>query len=254
MGADAAGDAAQTQADSANQATALQRQMYEQQVGREAPFLQGGTNAFAKLQKLLGIGGGGEASSPLLRMLGYGAPGGPGQIDPRTFQGSPGYQYQLQQGQNAVTNATARNPGGNALRALQGVGQQTANQNWQQYLSNFGGAYQGLVGNLSGVAGMGQNAAANLGAAGAGFGNQAGSNMIGAGNALAAGQIGGANAMTGGINSALTAFGSNPQIQGWLKGLGGGGGGTDATERIVLNPVDNRPYTTSSDPNMNWQV
>lgn len=227
IGADASKSAAKTQADAANQATQLQRGIYTDTTNRLAPFVEGGTNAFADLQKMLGIGSAGGPTSPVLQMLGIGGPGGTGgtgSINPATFQGSPGYQYQQQQGQEAVTNSAAANGGlgGNALRALLGVGQQLGNQGWQQYLGNVGSAWQQQIGNVAGVSGAGQNAAVQQGGFGQNFAGTAGGNIIGAGNAMAAGQVGGANAMTGGFTNALQAI--LTQMQG---GGGGGGGGMD---------------------------
>ena len=174
LGASASGKAAKEQAAAAQQATQAELQMYGQTVGREQPFVTAGTNALSSLQNLLGLGpGGGGATSPILQMLGIG-PGGAtgGGINPATFQASPGYQFQLQQGENAVTNSARGNLGGNQLRALMGVGQQTANQGWQQYLGNVGNAWQNQIGNISNLVTGGQNAAGNLGSIGTQVGGQ----------------------------------------------------------------------------------
>jgi hypothetical protein len=208
IGANAASSAASQQAAAANNATNAELSMYGQTVQREQPFVTGGQNALAQLQSLLGIGAGGtgQATSPILQMLGIGGTGGTGagNINPATFQGSPGYQYQLQQGTNAVTNANAPTGiGGNALRQLQQTGQGLANQNWGNYLGQASGAWQQLLGNIQNIAGLGQNAAANLGNTATSVGGQIGSNAIGAGNAQAAGTIGSANALAGGTNGAL---------------------------------------------------
>lgn len=180
--------------------------MYNQTVAREQPFLTAGTNALTQLQQLLGIGpGGGGATNPILSMLGIG-PGGAagGGINPATFQGSPGYQYQLQQGMNAVTNANApTGVGGNALRQLQQTGQGLANQNWNQYLGNASSAWQQLLGGIGSVVGLGQNAAGNLGNAAQAVGGEIGANSIYGGNALGQGAINSASALAGGANGAL---------------------------------------------------
>lgn len=233
MGADASKAAAKTQAEAADRATQAQLGMYNQTVDREQPFVQAGTNGLADLTKLLGIGSPGGPTSPVLQMLGIGGPGGvggTGQIDPRTFQGSPGYQFQLQQGTNAVTNSAAANGGlgGNALRQLMGVGQQTANQGWQQYLGNVGNAWQSQIGNISSLVAGGQNAAANLGTIGTQVGGQIGSNIWGAGNATANGITGSASAFGGGLNNAsqsIMTLLANPKFQSLFKGDGTSGGG-----------------------------
>lgn len=183
--------------------------------------MSAGTNALTNIQKMLGIGaGGGGPTSPILSLLGL-APGGTaGQIDPTKFYGSPGYQYQLQQGLNAVTNSNARSGiGGNALRELQQTGQGLANQSWNQYLGNASTSWQQLLSNISSLVGSGQNAATNLADIGIKTGAEIGSNTIGAGNAQAAGIVGGANALGGGISGAIQ------NILPYLVGQGGGGGG-----------------------------
>lgn len=214
--------------------------MYGQTVRREEPFVGAGTNALAELQRLLGIGpGGGGATNPVLQMLGIGTPGGAGTIDPTKFQGSPGYQYALQQGTNTVTNAASRSGGlgGNALRALQGTGQGLANQNFNQYIGNVGNSWQTLLANLAQLSGSGQSAAANLGGLGAGAANQISGNILGAGNAAASGIIGGTNALTGGINGGLQGLMTmlqNKDFQGLFKPGANDGSGTPSY--ISLDP------------------
>lgn len=221
LGSSAASGAAKTQANAANNATAAELQMFNQTSANEQPFVTGGQNALTELQQLLGLSGGGGATSPILQMLGLTGGAAGGGINPATFQGSPGYQYQLQQGTNAVTNANAPTGiGGNALRQLQQTGQGLANQNWNQYLGNASTAWQQLLSNISGIAGLGQNAAANLGNQATTVGAQVGGNAIGAGNALAGGQIGSANALAGGINGGI-----NNILPFLLNNQGGSGSG-----------------------------
>lgn len=223
MGKSAASSAAAAQEQAAQQATAQQQAAYGQAQGNLAPYMSAGTNALTNLTNLLGIGAGGAGpSSPILAMLGL-APGGTaGQIDPTKFYGSPGYQYQLQQGLNAVTNSNARTGlGGNALRELQQTGQGLANQTWNQYLGNASTAWQQLLSNLSSLAGSGQNAATNLSDIGIKVGGQIGANTIGAGNAQASGIVGGANALSGGISGAIQNI--LPYL---VDGNGGGGSGS----------------------------
>lgn len=225
IGSSASKGAADSQANAAQQASAAELGMFNQTQQNLAPWLGAGQNGLIGLERLLNIGPGsqGGPSSPILAMLGLG-PGGTGQINPSTFQGSPGYQYQLQQGMNAVTNANAPGSGGlggNALRALQSTGQGLANQNWNQYLGNASGAFNSLVGNVANLSAGGQNAAANLGGIATTVGGQIGSNAIGAGNALAAGQIGSANALGG----ALGGLGNNALLYTLLNQSQSGGNG-----------------------------
>ena len=232
IGAGATNKAAGQQALSQEEALALQGQVFGQTQQNIQPYVGAGQNALQQLQNLLGLGPGGNpaAANPILAMLGLG-PGGQtgGGINPATFTGSPGYQYAVQQGNNAITNAASRTgAGGNALMALQANGQQLANQNWGNYLSTAGNAWQQLLGNVGGVASSGLNAASILGGAGQNFANAAGSNIAGAGNARSAGTIGGANAIAGGItgglqnfNSLLTNPNSQAAINSWINGSNG---------------------------------
>lgn len=111
------------------------------------------------------------------------------------FQASPGYQFALDQG-NASVNALAGARGGlnsgATLQALQENGIGMANQEYGNWWNR-----------LSGIAGSGQNAAAQQGTA---MTNAAGaiSNAYGnIGNAKAAGAIGVSNAINGGIQNYL---------------------------------------------------
>lgn len=232
LSASASKDAAKTQADAANRATQAQLDMYDKTVARESPYLNAGNNALGQLQKLLGLDGsqGGPAgANPVLQMLGLDGSGGAGQIDPTKFQGSPGYQYQLLEGMKAITNSNARGGlGGNALRELQTTGQGLANQNWNQYLGNASNSWQQMLANISNLVAGGQNAASFLGTTGTNVANKVGDNTIGAGNALAGGIMGANNATTGGINNALQSLITglnNPNVQGGLKNIFGGGSG-----------------------------
>lgn len=228
IGSSAAEKAASQQAFEQQQALGLQKQVYGQAEQNIQPYVASGANALTSLNSLLGLGPGGNpiSANPILKMLGIGGNGQNTGIDPSTFTGSPGYQYELQQGQNAVTNAATRGPGGgNALMALQKNGQGLANQNWNQYLSNSSTAWQQLLSNISGQSQQGLNATGVLTGAGQAFANAAGGNLSAIGNAQSAGTIGGANALTGGIGSGLQSFNSlltNPstvaQINAYING------------------------------------
>lgn len=230
FGMSAADKAAKAQEAASNKALAVEQQQFNTAQGDLQPFMEGGTNSLAALQKLLGIGPGGAGpTNPMLQMLGIGADGKPtgAGIDPSTFQASPGYQFQLQQGMDAVTNSNAaRGLGGNALKQLQSYGQGTANQGWQQYLSNLGGAYGSLTGNLTNLIGAGASAGSALAGNALRSGEQQASTLGDVGNAQASGAIGGANALTGGLNGVGGAA-QNYAMQNWLQSLqqqqGGGG-------------------------------
>jgi hypothetical protein len=171
-------------------------------------------------------------------MLGIG--GGGAGINPATFQASPGYQYALQQGTEAVNNAAATGGGvgGNALKQLQSTGQGLANQNFTNYLNTSNSAFQGLLGNLGGLVNTGQSATDSISKLGANEAAQLGGYAIGAGNAQGSGIMGSANALAGGVNGALNAIGGGitgnansnmlQQLLGALRNGGGGDGYIDS--------------------------
>lgn len=104
-------------------------------------------------------------------------------------QNTPGYQFQLQQGEQATTNAAAAQglgAGGNTLKALTQYGQGLAGTYYQNAFNNAQQAYQTnqntTLSNLSELIGSGQNANAEYNSALTGLTGQAASNTIGAAN------------------------------------------------------------------------
>lgn len=132
--------------------------------------------------------------------------GTPGPLDapfnPANLAQTPGYQFTLQQGENAVENAASATGGvggGNTLKAITGYAEGLADTTYQQQLQDYMAQQQQQYGALTQLTGSGQNAAANLGAIGSSAATNAGNALIGAGNAQAAGTIGSANALTSGL-------------------------------------------------------
>lgn len=192
--------------------------MFNQTEANEAPYLTAGGNALTALQNGLGIGGGNTSGVGSLN-----APFTMGQ-----FQNSPGYQFQLQQGENAVLNNASATGGvnsGNTLKALTGYGQGVANQDYWNAYNAYVNAQNQKFGQLQTVAGSGQNAAGNLGALGTQVGASVGNNIVGAGNASAAGQVGSANAIAGGINNTTSSLSQNYLLASLLNGQMPGWGG-----------------------------
>ncbi len=146
------------------------------------------------------------------------------------FQQSPAYQFNLQQGQQAIDKAA--NARGNlyapqTLQDLSKYSQGVASNEFQNAYSNYNQNQQNLWNRLSSLSGQGQNAAAGIGALGAQTAGQIGQNTIGAGNAQAAGQIGQANAINSGLGNLYNAYLMNQILQRNNTGIAGqyGGGG-----------------------------
>ena len=153
--ASAATQAANTQAAAANNATALQQQALQQTTQNLAPFLHGGTEASQRLAGILGLdptnSGQAAPSLQLPTLLASQLPNISQQptynlpaFTQQQFQQSPGYQYQLQQAQNATRNAATPGQGafsGATLKALQSNASGLANQDWYQALNNYTNNY-----------------------------------------------------------------------------------------------------------------
>ena len=131
------------------------------------------------------------------------------------FTATPGYQFRVDEGNNAI-NAMAGARGGlvsgATMQALQERGQNLATEEYGNYMNR-----------LSGLTGMGMSAAGNQASAGANYASGASNALANQGNAQAAGYIGQSNALMGGINTGLNIYG---YMQGMNGGTGGGGIGT----------------------------
>jgi hypothetical protein len=176
----AAKEAAQTQATAAQNALALQREMFEYQKGLLEPYQQAGTAALGRLTGVMGLGG-------------QTATGGQ-----QLLEMDPGYAFRLGEGMKALERLQAARGNmlsGGAIKAGQRYAQDVASQ-------EYGSAYN----RLANIAGLGQTTGAQLGAAGQQFGSAAGETLAQQANALAAGRVGRTSAYTQGINTAANAF------------------------------------------------
>lgn len=204
--------AANTAAGAQEQAIQEQMQMFQQVQKEEQPFIQGGGNALQSYLQALGIGpgGGGFGTGPLS------AP-----FNPSNLAQTPGYQFTLGQGEQAILdNATATGGvgGGNTRKALTGYATGLADQTFQQQLQDYMAQQAQGSNQLQNLITGGANAAANLGSQSTQVGANIAGNIGNIGAYNAAGTLGATNALSGGLNSiASTYLLSNF--------LGGGGGG-----------------------------
>lgn len=218
ISSNASTDAANTQANAANNATALQKQMFDQTQSNLKPYMDTGQNALASLLRGIGLLPGGDNTIGQNASL----------VKPFSisqYQQSPGYAFQMQQGIDAINNSAAARGGinsGNTLKALDTYGQGLANQDYQQAYGNYVGQQQQLFNFLQTLSGSGQNAAANLGSLGSQTAGQIGQNIQAAGNAQAAGTVANANS----LNNLISGLTSQSFLSGIGGGSSGGGGGT----------------------------
>jgi len=186
-----------SQAAAAN--NALQSQIYNENSANAQPYIQRGNAAGNELNGFLGLGGDPAASQAALN----------------TYLNSTGYQFNFNQGQDAVTTDKAASGllnSGSTLKALDTFGTGLADQYGQQYEQN-----------LQGVANTGQSAVNSLTGAGQNYANAVSSNNNNA--AQASGQAGIQSA--GQINSLIgSAFNAYALSRGASSYGGGGSGGT----------------------------
>lgn len=115
------------------------------------------------------------------------------------FQETPGYQFQVQQGERGVLNSLAAlgmKNSGKALKSLETFRQGLANQEYGNYLNR-----------LAGMAGMGQSQANQTNSLMANAATNVGNNIQQAGAARASGYVGSANAWGQGLNQVGNALG-----------------------------------------------
>lgn len=195
MASNAAGKAADAQIGASKNANDLQKYMYDTSRADQAPYREQGTKALGALSDLSGVNG---------------------QPDFSKFYTSPGYQFRLDQGNQAVERSAAARGGllsGATMKALTKYSQGVASDEYGNYTNR-----------LASLAGIGQTATNATNTLGANYANAAGENMLGAANARASGYIGGSNAINSGISQGLNFY-QNQQMINKMGSAGSNGYG-----------------------------
>lgn len=201
-GKEAAKSAAREQRRAASQNIALQRDMTEEQA-RQFDLMRQDYAPFREA---------GVAQLPMLQQMAQGGP----ETSINAFQADPGYQWQLEQGLGAIENRAAAGGGlesGRTLKALQGYGQNLANQQYQQWRGNQAADYGNQFNRLASLAGIGQTTTGQMANLGQnqmamqqqGLGNIMGQNQMTA-NANAAAQMQGYQGMSNLIGQGMMAY------------------------------------------------
>jgi len=178
MGSNAAKKGAKAQAKAAADANATQLQIFNQQRADNEPFRLAGVDSLAMEKALLD--------------------GDPTAYD--KWRNSTGYQFALDQGQQAAERSAAARGGlnsGATLKALTRYGQGMADQNFGQYWDM-----------LAGRAGQAQTANGQNAQLGMNYANAVGNNLTNAANARASGYINSANAWGNGLQGIAGAIGN----------------------------------------------
>lgn len=207
IGANAAGDAAETQAAAAREAAQLQYQMYQQQRQDQTPWREAGVRALGSLED----------------------PSFQKDFTMADYQEDPGYQFRMAEGQKALERSAAAKGSlmsGGFMKGLTRYGQGVASQEYGNAYNRFNADRDRRFGRLSSLAGIGQTANSQVGQAGMNYANNAGNISMNNANAQGASGIAQANAWGG----ALSGIGQNAMNYSLYSGLmnngtGGGGGG-----------------------------
>ena len=202
-GANAAGKAAQTQADAARYATDIGNQQFAQTRADMEPWRQSGIGALAQINS--GTAAGGEFNR---------------NFTAADFQADPGYQFRMDQGAQGLQRSAAARGGllnGGTLKALSRYGQDYASNEFGNAYNRWNNDTTSRYNRLAGIAGLGQTTASQVAGYGAANAANAGNNAMQAGNAAASGYIGRANAVQNGLQNQQSMYTLNrlfPQVPG----------------------------------------
>lgn len=210
--ADAAKSAAELQHEDAQSALAFQEKEFGTQQANEAPWLKAGQGAVTSLSDMLKNGTFGDWTGK------FSAP------TDVTEQNDPGFQFRLQQGQQALErSAAARGTvlGGGTAKALTRYGQDYGSneysnvynrslQQYQQGYNEFENNQTNKFNRYASLAGLGQNAASQLGQFGQGAANNISNTLLTSGAQIGGDIQNSAAASAGGYNAFANAFSSLP--------------------------------------------
>jgi hypothetical protein len=245
--ANAATQAAQIQANSAQQGLNTIQGMLPGQQANQQPFIQAGQTSLANVMTGLSNGTFGAGSTGAAPVYGGGTFTAPTAAQ---AQATPGYQFAQTQGSKGILEGAAAAGGaisGGTLKSLasynSGLASTTYQNTFQNALSTYGAGLSQYQAQLQGYGAQlqGQQQQFNQAFAPVGVGEQAASSLNNTetqqgenianlynnqGNALAAGVIGSTNQQYGGIQSGIAQIGGmNGQNYNTLGGLLGGYGG-----------------------------
>lgn len=195
----AAGHASDVAANAAAQNNALQAQIYGENKALATPYIDRGNAAGDELNGFLGLGG------------------DPAKIQAAfdTYLNSTGYQFDKQQGIDAITSNKAVGGllnSGSTLKALDTFGTGEAQKYGQQYAQN-----------LFGVSGQGVGAINALTGAGTHYADAVGANNNSAASVSANAGLASAGQINGLIGNAFNAYGAARGGSSFGSGSGGGG-------------------------------
>ena len=234
IGASTSRSAASQQSDAAKRAAEISDAQYYQTREDQRPYREAGVRALPQL----------EAQRNMM----------PGAFTGKVDLGQdPGYAFRLSEGQKALDRSAAARGGlisGGALKAAQRFGQDLGSQEYQNAYNRALTGYNADVAReatgynrLAALAGIGQTATSQIGAAGAANAANVGNYLTGGAAANAAGTVGAANAMTGGLSTYLNYNQGNNLV----NAIRGGGGGNVSGGNFMnqYNAIGSGPASAS---------
>jgi hypothetical protein len=195
----AATNAANAQLQGTRESNQMLRDFRTEDVARFAPFDRSGRNALAAYDFEMGLGP---------RPEGYGG-----------FTATPGFDFRMQTGRDAVQGSVAARQGllsGAALKGLTEFGQNLGSQEYNNYLARLGGMVSQGQAAAGMQAGASQNYAGQIGANTMAGANAMAQGIAGAGNARAAGTVGAFNALGGGLAQGIGAWQQNNMLNAFM--------------------------------------
>jgi hypothetical protein len=223
LGANAAENAANTQAASQRESMAVQKAMFDKQNQQQTGYRAAGGNALSQIGALgSGTYGMYDAEG---NPIGTGTGSGylTKQFGPEDFTANmdPGYAFRLKMGQEQAArqaNMAGGSIGGNALTGLQDYTQGSASQEYGNSFNRFQTQRSNIYNTLASIAGLGQTSLGQTTTAGTTAGANIGNAISNAGSAQAAGAVGAANAYGG----AAQNLGNQYYLSQLLKPAGAG--------------------------------
>ena len=204
-----AAKAGKTAANSANQATQLQREMWQQGRTDQAPWLAAGTNALAQMQ---------DPANAAKQWKNFSM---------ADYQQDPGYQFRLSEGLKVLDRTASSRGGllsGSVLRGAQRYGQDLASQEYNNAYNRYNTDQNNSLARSdmgynrnAALAGVGQTTANNMANQGANAANAMGNNINAAGQATAAGQMGVGNSINNALNAGASSYQNQNNFNNWMR-------------------------------------
>jgi hypothetical protein len=185
----------------AEQASQVQRDIFERQTQLAEPFRQAGITSQNELMRLLGIGG--DASAADYGMLTRG-------FTPEQMQMDPGYAFRLAEGEKALERMQAARGqylGGGAIRAGTRYGQEMGSQEYMNAFNRAQATLGNRLGALGSLYGAGQTATQQVAGQAGQLGSNLGNLLMQSGQARASGYLGQANALAQALGQGAMGYG-----------------------------------------------